>query len=106
MRLNLDMSVGDAVVAMSNKVPGALHVIGQLYERFGDQATHLLLMLDQAGIYGPDIWICFKDICKQNLEMFRDEVFAQRMREALDNYNNTERRIQVDEDGTLHDITE
>ena len=65
-RLEIGMNIIDSITAMSAGNPGAISVMCMLVKRdeigFGD-----ILHLDDMEIYGSDIWICFKDICKQDI---------------------------------------
>lgn len=67
-RVTLDTSVTDAIVAMSGGNPGALTVLMQL------MSTELGLIgmchLDDREIYGSDIWVAWKDICKEDMNLF------------------------------------
>lgn len=73
-RIQLDMSIKDAVIAMSNGNPGALSVCMQILEQgsiidpqdaFGGFGA--LMQLDMLGIYDERIWMFYKDVCAQHL---------------------------------------
>lgn len=73
-RLQLTDSIQDAIVKLSEGNPGVVSVCSQLYREgpridpdaaFGGLAP--LMSLDTLNIYGADIWMLFKDVCKQNL---------------------------------------
>lgn len=73
-RIELGDSPQDAVVKMSDGNPGAINVMMSIILKGGaiDPKAFLgglgvILSLDTHGIYGPDIWILFKDVCKQNI---------------------------------------
>lgn len=67
-RITLEMNVQQALMAMCGTNPGALSVIMDLFQKVGNDAIWLLFHMDYAGIYGPDIWIAYKDVCKQDLD--------------------------------------
>ena len=58
---------------LSDGRPGAINVMcamlkeGQQIDPDGMGGIGALLMLDSHGIYGSDIWLLYRDICKQNL---------------------------------------
>lgn len=72
-RFTVDMSTFQLVAAMADGNPGAVTVMAQLY-KYGpiidpdawSPAAHLLA-LDDMEIYGPSIWILFKDRCESNV---------------------------------------
>ncbi len=78
-RINISMTVKQAMTALGAGNPGALGVLGQLIQGqdafSGEPSNHpisypRLLDLDDMNIYGPMIWIGFKDHCKQDLGEF------------------------------------
>ncbi|MES1989238.1 MAG: hypothetical protein V4440_14635 [Pseudomonadota bacterium] len=75
-RIDLTDSGIDILMKMSDGNPGALTVIADLMKKessidpdsiFSQFGISTILSMDTHGIYGSDIWILFKDICKQNL---------------------------------------
>lgn len=67
-KLKLDDTFLDVMIKMSEGNPGALSVLMQLMERGGvvDPDAMLggmacVLDLDELGLYGPQIWILYKD---------------------------------------------
>lgn len=73
-RIKLTDTLLDATVKLGEGNPGAISVIMQLIKNgsiidpdaaFGEIAN--LLSLDSLGIYGPRIWMLYKDVCDQNL---------------------------------------
>lgn len=74
-RINIssDVTVLDSLVLLSEGNPGAATVLIKLGELLvDDQAAYgrLLLRLDDLSIYGPAIWIGYRDICNQDLQAF------------------------------------
>lgn len=76
-RITLTDDMRTILVKMCDGNPGALNVLITLVKEsekidldaaFGPY-THLL-NLDSAGIYGPSIWVLFKDTCGQNIVNF------------------------------------
>ncbi len=73
-RINIDMSITDAVLALCDGNPGGLTVCADLLksaERInpdgGLGGLGILLLLDSLNIYGSRIWGLYKDVAKQNL---------------------------------------
>jgi len=73
-KLDLNDSVEDIMIKMSEGNPGAISVCMMLYTKGGaiDPDDWLgglggVLSLDSLGIYGSKIWMLFKDVCKQDL---------------------------------------
>lgn len=73
-RINLDMSTVDAVVAMAEGNPGAVSVLTQLISRGGGVGIIDVLHLDAAEIYGPNIWIAYKDLCDEDADRLSAEL--------------------------------
>jgi len=73
-RITLQDSLFDMMFKLSEGNPGALTVCMQMHQQDAtiDPDAFLgglmpLLGLDTLGIYGPSIWILYKDICGENL---------------------------------------
>ena len=73
-RIEMDDTVMDVFVKLSEGNPGALSVCMQLSEETatvdpdaGMPKIINLLALDTLGIYGPRIWQLYKDFCKENI---------------------------------------
>jgi hypothetical protein len=74
-RIGLNDTLMDVFVKMSDGNPGALTVMSQLYQ---DVPTidpmnimgglGAIMELDSLGIYGPRIWMLYKDVCGQDVE--------------------------------------
>lgn len=67
-RITLESNMLEAIEAMCEGNPGAATVCGQLFQKKGLDSILLLCKLDDAEIYGPDIWIAYKDVCKEKLD--------------------------------------
>ena len=73
-KLDLNDSIEDIIIKMSEGNPGAISVCMMLYTKGGAIDPDALfgglggvLSLDSLGIYGSKIWMLFKDVCKQDL---------------------------------------
>lgn len=71
--LSPDMSVMDALVTMSKGNPGAATVLAELIK--SDEWGFIdVFHLDDAGLYGSNIWIAYKDICGQDIDRLRTAI--------------------------------
>jgi len=73
-KLDLNDSIEDIMIKMSEGNPGAISVCMMMYTKGGAIDPDALfgglggvLSLDSLGIYGSKIWMLFKDVCKQDL---------------------------------------
>ncbi len=73
-RIKLDMNTMDILIELGEGNPGALNVLTVLLKDSAEidpdaamGSLHALLDLDTKGIYGPSIWMLFKDVCDQNI---------------------------------------
>jgi hypothetical protein len=74
MYTSLDMPVMELVLKIAKGNPGAASVLGMLMKdnakvdpdsMFAEMST--VFGLDNEEIYGPDIWVLYKDICGRNI---------------------------------------
>ena len=74
-RARLDMTPGELIAKMSDGNPGAITVLYQILQEAPviDPVEALtggimkVLILDDIGIYGPNIWMLFKDVCNKDI---------------------------------------
>lgn len=73
-RIELTDTAPDVLQKMSEGNPGALTVCIQLMKQGGDidpddvlGGLGKVLTLDTLGVYGPRIWMLYKDVCGQSL---------------------------------------
>lgn len=71
--IKLDTSAMDLIVSMSEGNPGAVTVIAQLLKD-KDMGLIFLLNLDDMNIRGTQIWVGYKDYCKEDIDKFREAV--------------------------------
>jgi len=71
---DLSMSLLDVMVIMSDRNPGAVTVMIEMMDKTDaiDPDAVLgglgsIVSLDTHSIYGPRIWMFYKDVCKQNM---------------------------------------
>lgn len=65
-RVCLEDSIMDAVVKMVEGNPGAVRVSMEIINREDPGFIHYL-KLDDYGIYGCQIWMCYKDLCGSDI---------------------------------------
>lgn len=78
MRKNIELtdSVFDMLVKMAEGNPGAVSVLSQMLQKSGAIAGPMrILDLDDMNIRGPQIWIGYKDHCKEDITLFIRKVF-------------------------------
>lgn len=68
MKLSGNISFEDAVTEMAEGNVGATVALMKATKADPQYIWMLILKLDQAGIYGPDIWVLYKDICLENIQ--------------------------------------
>jgi len=73
-KIDMNDSIEDIMIKMSEGNPGAISVCMMMYTKGGAIDPDALfgglggvLSLDSLGIYGSKIWMLFKDVCKQDL---------------------------------------
>lgn len=73
-RVTLEDTEMSAIMKLSDGNPGATVVCARLLKESGDIDTDsplgglgTLLNLDTEHVYGPSIWMLYKDVCKESL---------------------------------------
>jgi len=73
-RITLEDNAMSAVMKLAEGNPGAATVCVRLIKEAGDIDTDsfigglgTLLSLDTENVYGPEIWMLYKDVCKESL---------------------------------------
>lgn len=74
MRINLDMDWKQSIVALAEGNPGAVHVMCQMMRVCPIRGQIGLCRLDDMKMYGSKIWVGFKDVCKEDINLFMDRV--------------------------------
>lgn len=81
-RITLAMNSVSAAVALSEGNPGAATAIAAL---LGNPMGMIdLCHLDDAEIYGADIWIGYKDVCNFDLTMFQKEIQERTLKSKIE----------------------
>lgn len=80
-RIKLSSTPVEAAVAMADGNPGAITVIGELLK------TPLGLVdlchLDDAEIYGSDIWVGYKNVCNHDIDKFIEMARDRTLKKAI-----------------------
>lgn len=71
-RIELSDSAVDIMVKMSEGNPGAITVLMQLMKE--PIGLMDVLTLDDMGIRGSQIWVGYKDYCKQDIVKFKEAI--------------------------------
>ena len=64
----------EIVKTMADGNPGATRVMFQLLELDVLDGIEAVRTLDRIQIYGPDIWLAYKDICGENVDILRNRL--------------------------------
>lgn len=80
-RITLSDTILDAIVKMAEGNPGAATVISELLKLQDGFVS--LAHLDDAGIYGPDIWLAYKDVSGSDISKLHDKIFNHTIKSEL-----------------------
>ena len=81
-RIKLSMNTMEIVIAMVDGNPGATKVCMELMQ--ADEIGIIdLLHLDDMEIYSSDIWLCYKDICKEDLSTLQTKIRDRSIKDEL-----------------------
>ena len=72
--IDLKDSIMDILILMSEGNPGAATVLAQLMQD-RDMGLIAIMHLDDMNIRGTQIWIGYKEYCKENIENFKEAIF-------------------------------
>lgn len=67
---NPNDSIQDNIVSLSKGNPGAATALTEVLKHNMDQATTVLRTLDEMNMYGPRIWLGYKDYCDKDANRF------------------------------------
>ena len=82
-RITIDMNTHDAVAAMSDGNPGAINVMCMLIKEDPVAGLAMVIQLDTYDIHGSDIWLCYKDICENNLSELGAKIISGSIKDEL-----------------------
>lgn len=75
-KIGLGDSMKDLILKMSEGNPGAVNVLLRLLEDDPVMGPMVILHLDDMNIRGSQIWVAYKDFCREELSKFKEAVFA------------------------------
>ena len=67
-RIRLQDTLIDGLVKLAEGNPGAARVLGDLASKENGLGFVHCCKLDAYGIYGSRIWMCYKDLCGEDIE--------------------------------------
>ena len=82
-RIQLTDSPIEALVKMSEGNPGAATTLGGFLQRQGIVGIIHICKLDDLKIYGPKIWLLWKDLLDCDAEAFDDALIHNKVREIV-----------------------
>ena len=82
-RINLKMNLIEAIIALSEGNPGAVTVCSRLVKEV-EHGIITLCHLDDMEIYGSDIWLCYKDICKMDINLLLKRIRSREIKKELE----------------------
>jgi len=71
--INIDGSVLDMLLLMSEGNLGAATVLSQIMNKY-DAGALSIFNLDDMNIRGAQVWVAFKDVCNEDLDMFCERI--------------------------------
>lgn len=72
--LDLDATILDTLILMSEGNPGAAQVLAEISKQ--KNGLTAILLLDDMNIRGTQIWVGFKDYCREDTLKFMNCIFS------------------------------
>lgn len=85
-RVGLNDTVLSALMKMSDGNPGAAVVLNKIMAASGPVGLMQILHLDSQGIYGPDIWLGFKDVSGEKIDVFLHKLRAGTLKQEIEKF--------------------
>ena len=82
-RVILKDTIQGAVTKMVDGNPGATYVSMQIIQQEEGSGFIHYLKLDNYGIYGPRIWMCYKDLCGEDIDKLYSLLRNNKLQEAI-----------------------
>lgn len=82
-RVGLQDSIVDAIVKMSEGNPGAVRVLAELTKMEDGLGFIHYLKMDDYGIYGSRIWMCYKDLCGEDMDKLYGLLRNNKLQDAI-----------------------
>lgn len=71
--ININGSVLDMLVLISEGNPGAATVLSRIMNKY-DAGAMSIFDLDDMNIRGTQVWVAFKDVCNEDLDMLCERI--------------------------------
>lgn len=81
-RITLEDAAESAIIKLVEGNPGALSVCVGFLQRYPNGLLHLL-KLDANRVYGPRIWMAWKDVCYSDPEIFDNLLIQGKLEEVI-----------------------
>jgi len=82
-RVGLQDTIQSALVKMVDGNPGAVRVSMELITKEEGLGFIHYLKLDDYGVYGCRIWMCYKDLCGENIDKLYDLLRNNKLQDAI-----------------------
>ena len=82
-RIKLRDTITGAVVKLAEGNPGAATVLAQLVNKEDGLGFVQCCKLDDYEIYGSKIWMCYKDLCGQDIDKLYDLLRNNKLQDAI-----------------------
>ena len=82
-RVSLMDTMQEVLYKMSEGNPGGLTVMINLLKSDAVEGFMYLLDLDDMGIYGSKIWLAYKDVCREDLEVLKTKIQDRSIKDDL-----------------------
>jgi hypothetical protein len=69
-RITGNETLKEIIVILGDGNPGAIKVLAEYIKRHPEACVLGILTLDHKEIYGPRIWMLWKDVCKEDSDVF------------------------------------
>lgn len=73
---NTTATFQENAIALSQGNPGAATVLGKLSEHSITKADEVMQALDKMNLFGPRIWLAYKDYAEKDLDVFITAVLS------------------------------
>lgn len=69
-KITMTMPPEDLLDRMTEGNPGAIRVMIEIFDKHGPEGIFTVITMDDMNIRGSQIWVGYKDHCKQNIDKF------------------------------------
>ena len=88
-KLNFNMTIIEMLTTMAEGKPGAANVLAALMSEYPIGKTSpdglmCIIYLDNLGIRGPAVWVCYKDVCHEDVHALHSKIIDSSIKTELD----------------------